>query len=79
MIRITGKKLKQGHRGQMNFVTNSVGIVKPRSLSCLKTSGSNYAMPFSTLVSGPRWLTCLRSLINIEVEREASFEKQHSK
>lgn len=79
MIVITGNKLKQGHRGQMNFVTNSVGIVKPRSLSCLQTSGSSYAMPVYTLVSGPRWLTCLRSLINTEVESEAWFEKQHTK
>ena len=53
--------------------------MKPRSLSCLKNSGSNYAMPFCTLVSGPRWLTCLRSSINTEVESEAQSKKQHSK
>lgn len=68
---ITGNKLKQGHRGQMNFITNSVAIVKPRSLSRLKTSGSNYAMSFHTVASDPRWLTCLRTLINMEVESEA--------
>lgn len=54
----------------MNFITNPVVMVKPRSLSCLKTSGSNYAMPFHTVASDPRWLTCLRTLINIEVESE---------
>lgn len=79
MIIITGNKLKQGHRGQMNLITNSIAIVKPRSLSCLKTSGSNYAMPFHTVASDPRWLTCLRTLINMEVEGEAQLEKQHSK
>lgn len=63
----------------MNLITNSFAIVKPRSLSCLKTSGSNYAMPFHTVASDPRWLTCLRTLINMEVEGEAQLEKQHSK
>jgi len=55
----------------MNFVTNSVCTVKPRSLSWLKSSASNYALPFYAMVSGPRWPTCLRSLINTEVESEA--------
>lgn len=79
MLIITGNKLKQGQWGQMNFITSSVVIVKPRSLSFLKTSGSNYAMPFYTVASGPRWLTCLRTLINSKVGSEAEIEKQHSK
>lgn len=60
----------------MNFITNSVVIVKPRSLSCLKISGSNYALPFYTVASGLRWLTCLRTLINTKVESEAQLEQQ---
>lgn len=68
VVVITGNRIKQSHKGQINFLTNSVVIVKPRSLSCLKTSGSNYAMLFYTVACGPR---CLRTLVNTDVEGEA--------